>query len=213
MRARQAHRASKFAATIATVILGATTLVACGAGDTAGTDAVAVGGTFQFHSPGGQMDIFYEEDERQPLNQISGDSLMEEGTEINLSDFEGQVVVLNAWGQWCAPCRSESDDLQLIHEELQAAGDADGPAGTVLGINVRDYSREIAQDFANDNGLTYPSIYDPPFMTAAQLGGVPASVIPTTIILDKQHRPAALFLREITADEILDVALPLVDEA
>ena len=50
-------------------------------------------------------------------------------------------------------------------------------------------------------------------MTAAQLGGVPASVIPTTIVLDKQHRPAAVFLREITADEVLDVALPLVEEA
>lgn len=206
-------RATKLAATIGTVLLAATTLVACGADDTAGTDAVAVGGTFQFHSPGGQMDIFYEEGERQPLNEISGDSLMDEGTDINLTDYEDQVVVLNAWGQWCAPCRSESDDLQIIHEELQAAGDGDTPGGTVLGINVRDYSREIAQDFTTDNGLTFPSIYDPPFMTAAQLGGVPASVIPTTIVLDKQHRPAAVFLREITFDEILEVALPLVEEA
>ncbi|NLZ57959.1 MAG: TlpA family protein disulfide reductase, partial [Corynebacterium sp.] len=57
-------RATKFAATIGTVILAAATLVACGTDDIAGTDAVAVGGTFQFHSPGGQMDILYEEDER-----------------------------------------------------------------------------------------------------------------------------------------------------
>ena len=206
-------RATKLAATIGSLMLAATALVACGTDDIAGTDAVAVGGTFQFHSPGGQMDIRYEEDERQPLNQVSGDSLMEEGTEITLSDYEGQVVVLNAWGQWCAPCRSESDDLQIIHEELQTAGNGDTPGGTVLGINVRDYSREIAQDFTEDNGLTFPSIYDPPFMSAAQLGGVPASVIPTTIVLDKQHRPAAVFLREITFDEILDVALPLVEEA
>ena len=206
-------RASKISALIGSILLGATTLVACSSGDTAGTDAVAVGGTFQFHSPGGQMDILYDEDERQPLNQISGDSLMDEGTEINLADYEDQVVVLNAWGQWCAPCRSESDDLQIIHEELQSAGEGDTPGGTVLGINVRDYSREIAQDFTTDNGLTFPSIYDPPFMTAALLGGVPASGIPTTIVLDRQHRPAAVFLREITYDEILEVALPLVEEA
>lgn len=206
-------RVRKIAATLVAIMIGSTTLVACSAEDTAGTNAVAAGGTFQFHSPGGQMDIFYEEGERQPLEQISGDSLMDENTRINLTDYENQVVVLNAWGQWCAPCRSESDDLQEIHEQLQAAGDGSTPGGTVLGINVRDYSREIAQDFTVDNGLTFPSIYDPPFMTAAQLGGVPASVIPTTIVLDKQHRPAAVFLREITADEILDVALPLVEEA
>nr|WP_197276288.1 TlpA disulfide reductase family protein [Corynebacterium deserti] len=203
----------KLAATLGCVTLSGLALVACGNDSTAGTDAVAVGGTFQFHSPDGKMEIFYDEADRQPLPDIGGDNLMMEGTEINLSDFENQVVVLNAWGQWCAPCRSESDDLQIIHEELQAAGNGETPGGTVFGINVRDYSREIAQDFINDNGITYPSVYDPPFMTAAQLGGVPASVIPTTIVLDKQHRPAAVFLREITSQDILDVALPLVNEA
>lgn len=42
---------------------------------------------------------------------------MEEGEEISLSDFEDEVVVLNAWGQWCAPCRTEVDDLQLAHAD------------------------------------------------------------------------------------------------
>ena len=42
---------------------------------------------------------------------------MEEGEKISLSDFEGEVVVLNAWGQWCAPCRAEVDDLQLVHAD------------------------------------------------------------------------------------------------
>lgn len=206
-------RLTKLAATIGCVTLSGLALVACSSDSTAGTDAVAVGGTFQFHSPDGKMEIFYDEADRQQLPDIGGDSLMEEGTQINLSDFENQVVILNAWGQWCAPCRFESDDLQIIHEELQAAGNGDTPGGTVLGINVRDYSRDIAQDFVTDNGLDYPSIYDPPFMTAASLGGVPASVIPTTIVLDKQHRPAAVFLREVTSKDVLDVALPLVDEA
>ena len=57
------------------------------------------------------------------------------------------------------------------------------------------------------------SIYDPPFKTAANLGGVPSSVIPTTIVLDKQHRPAAVFLREITADDLLEVIDRLDGEA
>ena len=61
--------------------------------------------------------------------------------------------------------------------------------------------------------MTYPSIYDPPFRIAAALGGVSPSVIPTIIVLDRSHRPAAVFLREVTADDILDVALPLAEEA
>ena len=90
--------------------------------------------------------------------------------------------------------------MQQVHEHLQEQN-----SGTLLGINVRDPNRQIALDFLADNGVTYPSIYDPPFRTAANLGGVPSSVIPTTIVLDKQHRPAAVFLREITADDLLEV--------
>ena len=166
------------------------------------------GGTFSFHSPGGQTEITYDEADRQPLAGFEGESLMEPGETIALSDFSDQIVVLNAWGQWCAPCRAEVDDLQAVHERLQAQGD-----GTVLGINVRDSNAEIARDFVKDNGVTYPSIYDPPFKTAASLGGVPSSVIPTTIVLDKQHRPAAVFLREITADDLIEVVDRLAEEA
>ena len=187
-------------------LLTTLTVTACSSGEGA-QNAVALGGTFQFHSPGGQTEIFYDEEQRAPLPNFSGPSLMEEGEEINLSDFDSEVVVLNAWGQWCAPCRAEVDDLQIVQETLEPLG------GTVLGINVRDYNQTIAQDFILDNGVTYPSIYDPPFRTAASLGGVPTYVVPTTIILDRQHRPAAVFLREVDADDILDVALPLAEQA
>lgn len=164
------------------------------------SDTTDSGGTFSFHSPGGQVEIFYDEAERKPLADFGGESLADPAQEIRLSDFDGQIVVLNAWGQWCAPCRAEVDDLQEVHETLQEHGQ-----GTVLGINVRDYNPDISRDFVADNAVTYPSIYDPPFKTAAFLGGVPSSVIPTTVILDKQHRPAAVFLREVSADDLLEV--------
>ncbi|MDK7181114.1 TlpA disulfide reductase family protein [Corynebacterium riegelii] len=165
------------------------------------------GGTFSFHSPGGQVEIRYDQADRKPLANFSGESLMEPGTDINLDDFAGQVVVLNAWGQWCAPCRAEVDDLQEVQEHFEEIG-----TGTVLGINVRDPNAEIARDFLKDNAVTYPSLYDPPFKTAAFLGGVPSSVIPTTVILDKEHRPAAVFLREVSAQDILDVVAELEAE-
>ena len=180
-----------------------------------GMSACAVPGsseTFAFHSPGGQVEIFYDEADRAPLSEFSGESLMEPGTQISLSDFEGQMVVLNAWGQWCAPCRAEVDDLQEVQEHLTGQTVDGKPSGTILGINVRDYQPEISRDFLTDNGVTYPSIYDPPFRTAAALGGIPTSVIPTTIILDKQHRPAAVFLREVTASEIIEVTDRLAGE-
>lgn len=187
----------KFKIAIAVVVAGFT-LSAC-TSDNA-DQAVAQGGTFEFISPGGQTVIEYPAEERKPLQDFSGESLQEDGKTISLSDFKDEIVVLNSWGQWCAPCRSESDDLQRVQDELDKRG-----TGTILGINVRDYNPDISRDFVKDNGITYPSLYDPPFKTAAALGGVPTSVVPTTIVLDKQHRPAAVLLKEMTDQELLGI--------
>lgn len=191
----RARRAAIATALSAAMLLTAT---ACATEDSR-QNAVAVGGTFTFVSPGGETVVKYAPEERKPVAEFSGEDLMDPNKTINLSDFKDQVVVLNAWGQWCAPCRSESDDLQRVQETMQ-----ERDLGTLLGINVRDTHRQKPQDFVTDNGLTYPSIYDPPFKTAARLGGIPASVIPTTIVLDKQHRPAVVFLQEVTDKQLLE---------
>lgn len=170
-------------------------------------NAVATGGNFEFITPGGEKVINYEESERKPLRTFSGEDVRDTDKTISLEDYEGEIVVLNSWGQWCAPCRAEADDLQEVHSELQKRH-----IGTVLGINVRDYNPQVSNDFLEDNGLKYPSIYDPPFKTAAALGGVPTSVVPTTIVLDKQHRPATVFLRSITAQDVMDVVDKLEKE-
>lgn len=194
-------------ASVAVVCAASMALTACGKQDNdSKQNAVASGEQFEFHSPGGQTVIKYAEADRKPVQNFSGESLMEPGKQINLTDYDGQVVVLNAWGQWCAPCRAEVDDLGEVRDHLK-----DKKAGTVLGINVRDFNPQISRDFVKDNGIDYPSIYDPPFKTASALGGVPSSVIPTTIVLDQKHRPAAVFLTTVTAKQVNEVVDDLVE--
>jgi hypothetical protein len=69
---------------------------------------------------------------------------------------------------------------------------------------VRD-SRSAASDFVRAYGLTYPSIYDPPGRTLFALRDIPRSVVPLTVVLDRQHRVAAVYLREISAADLLPV--------
>ena len=185
----------------------AVVLAGCAQDSDNAQNAVATGGNFEFITPGGEKVINYEESERKPLRTFSGEDVRDTDKTISLEDYEGEIVVLNSWGQWCAPCRAEADDLQEVHSELQKR-----KIGTVLGINVRDYNPQVSNDFLEDNGLEYPSIYDPPFKTAAALGGVPTSVVPTTIVLDKQHRPATVFLRSITAKDVMEVVDKLEKE-
>ncbi|ORI23995.1 TlpA disulfide reductase family protein [Rhodococcus sp. 1168] len=165
-----------------------------------GTDAVATGGTFDFVSPGGQTEIYYDPpSERGTVGTLSGPDLMTEGATTSLSDYEGKAVVINVWGQWCGPCRGEADDLEEVYENTKDLG------VEFLGINVRDGAQDKAQDFVVDNNVTYSSIYDPPMRTLTALGGIPTSVVPTTIVLDKKHRVAAVFLRELLAEDLQPV--------
>lgn len=166
-----------------------------------GRDAVAQGGTFEFVSPGGKTDILYDPpDSRGRPGPLSGPSLTDPARTLSLNDFTGNVVVINVWGQWCGPCRAEITQLQRVYDATRGGGVA------FLGIDVRDNSRQAALDFVNDRHVTFPSIYDPPMRTLIAFGGkYPTTVIPSTLVLDRRHRVAAVFLRELLAEDLQPV--------
>jgi thiol-disulfide isomerase/thioredoxin len=176
------------------------------AGCSTGKDAVATGSEFQFVSPDGKSEIFYEGDDRKAIPDLSGESLMEEGRQLRLADFAGKVVVINIWGAWCPPCRAEAPHLQKVYDATRDSG------VQVLGIDVRDEQRTAPQDFVRDTGLTYPSIYDPPGRSLLSLKGYPRAVVPSTIVLDKSHRVAAIYLHDLLADDLLPLVQRLAAE-
>lgn len=193
----------------ASILLASLTLVAALAGcSTAGKDAVAQGGTFDFVSPGGKTDIFYDPPgSRGTIGKLSGPDLMTAGKTVSVDDFAGKVVVINLWGQWCGPCRAEAPALEQVYEATRDKGVA------FLGINVRDNQQDKAQDFVTDNKVGYPSIYDPSMRSLLALGGkFPTSVIPTTIVLDREHRVAAVFLRSLLAADLQPTVVRIAEE-
>ncbi|HVW43020.1 MAG TPA: TlpA disulfide reductase family protein [Amycolatopsis sp.] len=176
------------------------------AGCSTGKDAVSQESGFQFVAPGGKTDISYEGADRKPIPNLSGDDLMNEGKQISLADFKGKVVVINIWGQWCPPCRTEAPEMEKLYLQNQAAG------VQVLGLDVRDTDRSAPQDFVRDRGLTYPSIYDPPGRALLQLSGYPLNAVPSTIVIDKQQRVAAVYLRALLAGDIAPLVQKLAAE-
>jgi len=190
------------------LVLASAALVVLLAGCATGDDAVAQGGTFEFVAPGGKTDIFYDPpDTRGKPGPISGPELTDPGKTISLDDFAGQVVVINVWGQWCGPCRSEITELQKVYDATKDTGVA------FLGIDVRDNNRDAAVDFIIDRKVTFPSIYDPAMRTMIAFGGrYPTTVIPSTVVLDRQHRVAAVFLRELLAEDLRPLVERLASE-
>ena len=176
------------------------------AGCSTGSDAVATGGNFEFVAPGGQTIIRYAPPaSRGTLGALSGDSVTEPGKQIGIGDYPGQVVVLNIWGSWCGPCRGEMDDLQQLHLSTQAGGVA------MLGIDVRD-DRAAAADFMRDRKVTYPSLFDFPGRTLDALHGYPRNTVPSTIVLDREHRVAAVFLTSVRIGQLAPVVAQLAAE-
>jgi peroxiredoxin len=80
-----------------------------------------------------------------------------DGGEIRLADLRGEVVVLNFWATWCAPCEAEMPALQRVY----AAGAVDGVPVEIIGVGskVRD-TDEQARAFAQALGVTYPIARD-----------------------------------------------------
>jgi thiol-disulfide isomerase/thioredoxin len=189
---------------LAVLAMVAVLLAGCSTGD----DAVAQGGTFEFVAPGGKTDINYDPPaSRGRPGPLSGPDLLDPAKSISLNDFAGKVVVINIWGQWCGPCRAEITQLQKVYEQTRDLG------VSFLGIDVRDNDIDAPRDFVKDRKITFPSIYDPAMRTMIAFGGkYPTTVIPSTVVLDRDHRVAAVFLRELLAEDLLPVVQRLAAE-
>jgi thiol-disulfide isomerase/thioredoxin len=128
--------------------------------------------------------------ERTVLPTVAGTSL--DGRPLSTADYRGQVVVVNVWGSWCAPCRAEAPALQKASVALRGTAQ-------FVGITTRDNDPAQARAFVRAFGIGYPSIYDPDGKALLSFAGtLPPSAIPSTMILDAEGRLAVRVLGEVS---------------
>lgn len=131
------------------------------------------------------------------IDQISGENLLNPNREISTGDYRGNVVVINVWGSWRGPCRSEIPDIEQVYQQTNKM------AVGFLGINIRDHVRGYAEDFVKDRSVSYSSIYDPAARSLLNLKKYRNIAVPTTFILDRGHRVAAVFIGAVNIDDLV----------
>jgi peroxiredoxin len=100
-----------------------------------------------------------------------------DGEEITLSDLRGQVVLLNFWGTWCAPCRLEMPEFQQAYENHQDEG------FTILALAVQGDTQEAVAQFRDDFEITFPLVVDEGDRINNMYGIL---VQPSTLILNEE---------------------------
>jgi peroxiredoxin len=98
------------------------------------------------------------------------------GENLRLSEYRGDVVMINFWATWCGPCRQEMPLLDELYNRYQRVG------FNLLGVNIDDDSRRAMQ-MAEELGIDFPVLFDAA-KEVSRLYEVEA--MPVTVLVDRE---------------------------
>ncbi len=98
------------------------------------------------------------------------------GENLRLSEYRGDVVMVNFWATWCGPCRQEMPLLDELYSRYGRVG------FSLLGVNIDDNSSK-AMNMVSELGVSFPVLFDSN-KTVSKLYEVEA--MPVTVLIDRE---------------------------
>ncbi|MFF7643926.1 redoxin domain-containing protein [Streptomyces canus] len=175
-------------------------LAACGSGSASTASGSSVASANRGQSAFAQ----YPVGKRPAGPRISGKLVG--GGRLDLAAWRGDVVVINVWGSWCAPCRAEAPSLAKVADATRKLG------VRFVGFDTRD-NDAAAQAFERNYKITYPSFRDPDGRLVLLFNGrVPVSAVPSTVLIDRSGRIAARIIGPTSYETLNTVVRELAAE-
>ena len=101
------------------------------------------------------------------------------GKMVSLADYRSQVVLLNIWATWCAPCVAEMPSMEKLHQELK------DEKFVILAVSIDKSGADVVRPFMKKHKLNFPALID----SAGTLNNLYRTTgVPESFIIDKQGR-------------------------
>lgn len=110
--------------------------------------------------------------------EFAAATLDAEPRDVSLSEYRGNLVLLNIWATWCGPCREEMPSIERLHESFEEHG------LQVVAVSIDNAGMEqTIRDFAGELDLTFQILHDPMniISTRYQVTGYPE-----TFLIDRE---------------------------
>jgi cytochrome c biogenesis protein CcmG, thiol:disulfide interchange protein DsbE len=125
------------------------------------------------------------------------------GETIRSEDLRGQIVIINFWANWCAPCHVEAPALEQIQRDFADKG------VVLIGMNWLDIESE-AFSFIERYDLTYRNApdTDEQMYRAFRVQGMPE-----TFVIGRDGKIVQLYIGAVTYDGLAELLNTLLEGA
>lgn len=114
---------------------------------------------------------------------------------VKLSNYQGQLVLVNFWASWCPPCRLEIPDFIKLQKKYQEK------EFTFIGIGVEN--KKDIKAYSDDMGINYPVTYDTAqAMEVARAYGNSVGALPYSILISRDQKILEIFPGLLTSSRL-----------
>lgn len=122
------------------------------------------------------------------------------GQPISLSDYKGQVILVNMWATWCPPCKAEMPAINAFYQAHRQDG------FVVLAVNSQEDAATV-QQFIQAKGFTFPVALD----TRGEVANLyQVRGLPTSFVIDRNGFIHYIHTGEISPEQLAAVIEPLL---
>lgn len=124
-----------------------------------------------------------------------------QGNSRSLTDYRGQVVLINLWATWCIPCTKEMPALQSFYNKYKDSG------FIVIAINDGESKPDVLQ-FVNDYDLTFPIWLDPTYIATEQ--AFKTMNLPSSFVIDRDGTVQLMWVGGISHEMLEASVAPII---